>query len=243
MYQKEPFDWSVLDRVTLFGILYDIGDRIVGKALTVNELHNKFVYQIKKFLPVTFRKIFDPKVESGWVYIGGAYYSERDEHFKKFIEINFNYNPSDTKIKLTPRRFSRLCISFADTILHEIIHTRQHRRRNWRSWPDFPSTASRTKQREEQSYLGCRDEIDAYSFNIACELYDRFNGSQPKIIKYLNTHQLFTKRKGDSYAGYLKAFGNDHNHIVIKNLKKKVVSYLPQAELGKPYRSSEWLKY
>ena len=120
---------------------------------------------------------------------------------------------------------------------------RQHRRRGWKVLPDFPSTASRNKQRQEQQYLGCRDEIDAYSFNIACELNDKFDSKHSKISKYLNTNQKNLRKRRDLYTMYLTAFGHDHNHIVIKRLKKKVVSYLPQAIAGKPYRNSDWIGY
>jgi hypothetical protein len=120
---------------------------------------------------------------------------------------------------------------------------RQHRRRNWKVLPNFPSTASRTKQREEQEYLGCRDEIDAYAFNIACELNDKFNSQKTKILNHLNVDQKSVRQRHSSYNMYLRAFGHDHNHVVIKKLKKKIVSYLPQAEVGKPYRSSEWINH
>jgi hypothetical protein len=243
MRSTNTFDWSTLDRVTLFDILYSLENKIVNQTLTIEQLHTKLTNKIKKDLPIRFRKLRDSKVMPGWVYVGGAYYSNYDEDFKKCIEINFNYSTTDKALCLTKKRFCRLCISFADTILHEIIHVRQHRRRNWKVLPDFPSTASRTKRREEQSYLGCRDEIDAYSFNIACELYDRFNGAQPKIIKHLNSNQKIVKRRGDSYSDYLTTFGNDHNHPVIKHLKKKIVSYLPQAAIGKPYKNGDWIRY
>lgn len=244
MGNSTTFDWFQLDRNTLFDILYSSSDRIVNKKLTVDQLHSKLVNQIRKFLPLLkFKKIFDPKVTDGWVWVGGAYYSEYDESDKKCIEINFNYHSSKKQISLTPKRFSRLCVGFADTILHEIIHMRQHRRRNWKVLPNFPSTASRTKQREEQEYLGCRDEIDAYAFNIACELNDKFNSQKTKILNHLNVDQKSVRQRHSSYNMYLRAFGHDHNHDVIKKLKKKIVSYLPQAEVGKPYRSSEWINH
>jgi hypothetical protein len=42
---------------------------------------------------------------------------------------------------------------------------------------------------------------------------------------------------------YLKAFGHDHNHPIIKQVKKKVASYWPMAKVGKPYRNSEWINH
>jgi hypothetical protein len=242
MKKDTTFDWFQLDRSTLFDILYQTHDKIVNQQLTPEQVQRRFRTQINQYIPVRFKKLYSAKVDPGKVWIGGAYYSDLDADSKKCIEINFNYHSKTTPVKLSSRMFSRLCSTFADTMLHEIIHMRQHRRRNWRTTPDFPSTASRTKQREEQGYLGCRDEIDAYAFNAACELHEMFSGKRLKIVNYINQNHKGRYTKNCCIM-YLKAFGHDHGHPVIKHFKKKVVSYLPQAEVGKPYRNSEWINH
>jgi hypothetical protein len=242
MKKDAAFDWFQLDRNTLFDILYQTHDKIVNQQLTPEQVQRKFKNQISQYIPVRFKKLYSTKVDPGKVWIGGAYYSDFDAEYKKCIEINFNYHSKTKPVKLSSRMFARICSTFADTVLHEIIHMRQHRRRNWRTTPDFPSTASRTKQREEQEYLGCRDEVDAYAFNAACELHELFNGRKTKIVNYINQNHKGRYTK-NSYLTYLKAFGHDHSHPVIKHLKKKIVSYLPQAEVGKPYRNSEWINH
>ena len=237
------FDWFSLNRDNLFYILYSIKDSIVGKTLTIEQCHTKVASAVRKFIPVIVKKVKDNKVEKGCIWVGGAYYSDADFESKKCISIDFAYNKNDKTVQVSNKKFLRLCSGFADTVLHEVIHMRQYRRRNWRVIPDYPSTAKRIEQREEQSYLGCRDEIDAYSFNIACELMDKFNFSEKQVIKYMNEDQRGLRRRHSSYRMYLKAFAHDHNHPVIKRLKKKVVSYIPQAKVGKPYRNSEWINY
>ena len=119
---------------------------------------------------------------------------------------------------------------------------RQYRRRNFKSLPQYASTAARTKVREEQEYLGCTDEIDAYGFNIACELVTKFNGNQKSIIKFLNQDLKGLRRKG-CWMMYLTAFKHDHNHEIIKRLKKKIIRYLPRAYSGKPFKSCDWICY
>ncbi len=242
MSREITFDWFSLDRNALFDILYSLESKVVNHPLTVNQFHRKLVYQINKFFPIKFKKIKNSKVGKNWVWVGGSYYSYKDQYQQRAIEIEFCYN-NFKEIKISSRNFSRLCIAFADTVLHEIIHMRQHRRRDWKTTPDFPSTANRQKQREEQEYLGCRDEIDAYAFNIACELHDKFNGNYKKVVKYLNENQKGTNRRHNCYRMYLIAFGHDHNHPVIKQVKKKIVSYWPQTKTWKPYRNSEWINH
>ena len=134
-----------------------------------------------------------------------------------------------------------MCLSIADAVLHEIMHMRQFRRRKFKVLPDYESNAEKTELRNEQGYLGCSDEIDAYSFNIACELFEKFKGSKRDIINYLNQNQKNKRRKHNSWRMYLKAFEHNHDHPIIKRVKKKVVRYLVAAEIGKPYRNKDWI--
>jgi hypothetical protein len=120
---------------------------------------------------------------------------------------------------------------------------RQFRRRNFKQLPDYASNAEKSKIREEQEYLGCSDEIDAYGFNIACELMDKFGKNKKQVVNYLNENQKGKKRRHNSWRMYLKAFEHDHNHPILQRVKKKVVRYLPAAEAGKPYRNKDWINW
>lgn len=235
------FDWSVLDRAYLYELFKSMSNEVVGRPLPISELHQIFAKNLKKYLPIRISKLNDEKVEFGYVYIGGTYYSDYDEDNRKCIEIVFSYNPFQEKIELTAKRFNRMCVLFADTMLHELIHMRQYRRRNFKILPDYASTADKASKRAEQSYLGCTDEIDAYGFNIACELLDKFKNNKTKIQKYLNDDQRNTRRRFNCWRMYLIAFDHNHQHPIIKRLKKKVVRYLPYAEIGKPYRNKDWI--
>lgn len=237
------FDWSMLDRTSLINYLLEIEEEAIGKHLPVSLIHSLLTKQIKSVLPIRTRKCYDKTVEKGLIYIGGMYFSDWDQERKKCIEIQFYYTSPNSTIFLDSRRFKRLCACFADTLLHEIIHMRQFRRRNFKDLPAYESNAEKTKKRLEQSYLGNSDEIDAYSFNIACELAEKFKYDQSKIVDYLHEHQKNKRRKHNSWRMYLKAFDHDHNHIIIKRVKKKVIRYLPFAEIGKPYKNKDWITW
>jgi len=222
-------------------MLYTAEDKIVNKPMPIHRLHDTLIRHIKSQLPIKASRIYDAKVEPGWIWIGGSYYSDLDSDKMQSIEINFAYNKNDKEITVTKRRFSRLCIGFADTILHEVIHMRQFRRRNFKDLPDYASTARREKQRKEQEYLGNNDEIDAYAFNIACELLDQAKYDQRKVTKLLNEDQKGRRRNASCWRAYLNAFSHDHSHPIIKRIKKRVVYYLPKALKGKPFRSCDWI--
>lgn len=235
------FDWSILDRNGLTDILWQIYPEIIDKKLTQDKIHAILAKHIKKNLPVRVSKKTDPTVESGWIYIGGTYYSDWDEECKKCIEVVFVYNPSDNHILLTKQKFQKMSKTFADVVLHELIHMRQYRRREFKVLPDYESHADLDELRQEQSYFGCTDEIDAYSFNIACELLDKFKNNSESVIEYLGKNHRKGRLQSHSLRLYLKAFEYDHNHLIIKRLKKRIIRYLPNAQIGKPYRTADWI--
>ena len=237
------FDWSGLVRDDIRWQLYQIAPKICNQTMTVDQFHKKFTRYIKRHFPVLISLEWDAKVKNYGTFIGGTYYSDNDENGKKCVELVLVYNPGIEEIKLTTRRFKAICTTIADTLLHEVIHMRQYRRRGFRSLPNYSSTASRYKKREEQEYLGGSDEIDAYGFNIACELLEKFDGNHKAAIKYLDLNQSASRLRNNSWKMYLAAFGHDHDHEIIKRVKKKVIRYLPRAEEGKPFKSYDWICY
>lgn len=239
--RKARFDWSMLDRKGLISMLWQLYPEIANRPIGVLEIHQALNKHIKRFLPVRVSKKFDASVDLGWIYIGGCYYSELDKNRKKCIEIIFVYNPLDEYIILDKSKFNRMCHTFADVVLHEIIHMRQYRRRKFKIIPDYESNAEMDELRQEQSYYGCSDEIDAYSFNIACELLDKFKGDTKLAIEYIGKKHNRGRLKSSNLRSYLKAFEYNNNHPIIKRLKKRAIRYMPHAEVGKPYRNKDWI--
>jgi len=193
-------------------------------------------------LPVIIRKKWEKRSDINMVYVGGTYYRDLDKAHQKCIEIEIFYKFGETTLLLSKQGFRRICCLIADTILHEIIHMRQYRRRKFKILPDYASTAEKTSQRQEQEYLGHSDEIDAYSFNIACDLMSKFRNNQKQVINYLNKKR-FQRRDWNNWKSYLLAFDKNHNHPIIKRLKQKIVKYLPNTILGKPYKSKDWINH
>lgn len=235
------FNWSILDRNGLVEFFWAIYPEICGQEITIAKFHSKLSAHIKKYLPVKVTKRKDTKVDFDWTYVGGTYYSDLDKQKDRCIELVLVYNTFQNKITMPARRYRRICSSMADTILHEIMHMRQYRRRKFKELPDYASTAEKGEQRQEQEYLGNSDEIDAYSFNIACELMSKFDNDRNLVFKYLNEDQKRLKRRHNGWRMYLKAFDHNHEHPIIKRTKKKIIRYLPHAEAGKPYKNKDWI--
>lgn len=238
---RSKFDWSALDRSTIYSYLYEARKQIVGQKLTIDEIHKILSTQAKKYLPVKTKMLRSAEQEHGIIYIGGCYYGDDDKSKEsRFIEISFSYFIWDQYLKITNYRWQRICKVFADTVLHEIIHTKQYRSRHWKDISGYQSNAHLIKKRKDQNYYGHPDEIGAYAFNIACELYDRFGSNWSAARRYLDSDQVL-KHKSSSYLRYFKTFDCNHNHTVIKRLKKKVIYYLPYTQIGKPFKTSDFL--
>lgn len=238
---KVKFNWSTLDRETIASFMLSLAPELVNVELTIAQFHSKLTNHLKKLAPIRFRKSANHKVDPNQVWVGGTYYSDWDQEKKKCIELLFVYPLFEEHICISKKRYAGMCNTIADTLLHELIHMRQYRRRKFKIIPDYASTAEKSERQAEQSYLGCNDEIDAYGFNIACELIEKFKGDYDSIIDYLSENQKGKRRRHNSWRMYLKAFQHDHNHPIIQKLKKKIVRYLPQAYIGKPYRNKDWI--
>lgn len=242
MANAKTVNWSTLDRSSLYAYFNSLGGDIVGKRLTPDQIHRALSKHIKSVLPIKVKKYIDAKIEQGYVYTGGMYYSELDRKDKTAIEVNFSYHPLDETLKFTEHRWRRLSVRITDVVLHEIIHMRQFRARGFKSIPGYHSTAELTKQRKEQEYYGDTDEMGAFAFNIACELVERF-GYEPTVIKrYLDSNNA-RRHRNSWWCSYLKCFNWNHDHRIIRRMKLKIMHQLENAHIGKPFKTNEWLTY
>jgi hypothetical protein len=224
-------------------MLYSAGRDIVGRKIPVGLLQKKLSSHIKSKLPVKVVRVArDAKHNPKLVYMGGTYYSYNDADDKRHIEIVLSYHPEDKFIRMTEYRWERICSLFADTILHEIIHMRQYRSRNFKTIPGYESTAYYHKQRVNQEYYGHKDEMGAFSFNIACELVDRFGLDRDAIKKYLDSMQA-KRHKNTTYHKYLSAFEWNHSHPIVRSMKKKIIRNIDYAYAGKPFKTTNFLTY
>lgn len=232
------FDWSQITRHGLIEALKPLGPQIVGQRVTVQQVQGMLRKVIKSQAPISVVRTQATKFGRNWIAVGGEYRSDHDRWYKKCMKIVLVYHPQDHYININAYRWGKIYRNIADTIMHEIVHLRQYRARNFKHIPGYQSTAYLARKRREQEYLGHPDEIGAYAFNIACELHDQFRGNIRRAQSYLNRNLGFGKRRSNMY-GYLRHFDNDHNHPVIRRLKRKITHYLPYAALGQPFKTTD----
>jgi len=223
-------------------MFYSLNSEIVGKELSPGQIQRRINKHIKAHLPIRVRKCIYAPTQKGFVFMGGVYYSGMDKKGKPAIEVNFNYNPTDSKLKLTHYRFKRMAVRFSDVMLHEIVHMRQFRARNFKNIPGYQSTAEYAKERKEQEYYGDTDEMGAHAFNAACELLDRFGYDPTAIGHYLDSNQC-RRHKNMTWYTYLKTFDWNHNHPIVRRMRNLIMRQLENAYYGKPFKTTNHLTY
>lgn len=241
--RRQAFNWSLLDRTTLYSMIYRLKDQLVGQRLSIDNATSIISKHIKQHLPVRVTSSRFKPVKNNEIWIGGLYHSDYDRKgYTRFIEVQLAFTELSDTIKLSKYRFERICIVFADIMLHEIIHCRQFRARNFKEIPMYQSTAQYAKERKEQEYYGDRDEMGAHSFNMACDMIDKFGWDPTSILDYLD-HTPKRHSRPSTWQRFLKAFNWDQNHPKVRQMKRKIMNQLEYAQNGKPFRTTNYLTY
>lgn len=235
------FVWSDLNRELIIDLLYSKRHFLV-KEMSVHTFHKKLSYQIKKIAKVKVNKFFDKKIEKHVVCVGGSYCSDSDQDNRTAIAIDCYYSKYK-KIYVCETNYFQLCVTIADVLMHEIIHMRQHRKRNFNSIKEYKSKVRDEEKRMTQNYLGNKDEIEAYGFNIACELRDKFKEDDEKIKMFLNGNIRIKANKMLCYQQYVKAFNRNWKHPVMVSLKRQIEKNINKAKIGKPFKNNFYIWY
>ena len=240
---RQAFNWSALDRNTLYSTLYELKSEIVDRRLPIGEITRLMSKHIKARFPLKVTSNRFKPVKPGEVWIGGAYHSYLDKAGnKRFIEVELAFPTTANTMKTSLYRWERMCHLFADTVLHEIIHTRQYRARNFKDIPGYESTAYYAKDRREQEYYGHRDEMGAHSFNLAQDMIDKFGFDTKAIKNYLDS-PLPKRVRPNGWGRFMKAFEYDHSHPKVNQMKRKIMNQLEYAYTGKPFKTTNHLTY
>ena len=240
---RKAFNWSLLNRDNLYSMLYNLKPEIVDKRLPIAEITSIISKHIKAQLPLKITSNRFAPVKSGEVWIGGAYHSYLDKAGnKRFIEVELAFPTTANTMKTSLYRWERMCHLFADTVLHEIIHTRQYRARNFKDIPGYESTAYYAKDRREQEYYGHRDEMGAHSFNLAQDMIDKFDLDTRAIKEYLDS-PVPKRVRPNGWGRFMKAFEYNHAHPKVCQMKRKIMNQLEYAYQGKPFKTTNHLTY
>jgi len=146
-----------------------------------------------------------------FVAIGGSYDEDEDLIYLDFYASNYE----DDFIEIKPEFWKQFSFELSQTLQHELIHREQYYNRT----SDFCSRIYKFDDinDKEREYLSNSDEIDAYSHDIALEIYHFYKKNKHSDV----FSRISRKKHCKSYEIYENCFkGSDWKHIKNKLLKK-----------------------
>ncbi len=192
---------------------------LVGYPLSKDEISQIIGRLISENFRVDVIQAEAPQVDPGDINVSACYDPELDSMNRTCIELVLVYSPYDSILIIDDEVFDGITKRLCDAISHEQIHQQQHRARFWEeTWFDDPDDA--------EAYLSHKDEIDAYSYNIANELLDYADINQ--VLTILNSPSTIKLEHSVNLFVYMQTFEYNSNHPVIKRLLKKITKLLPE---------------
>lgn len=214
------FNWFLVNRQSIIDTVLEVESILVNKKLSTLYIYQIIKTQLKNNYPILVRKKI---LKNHKFCIGGYYLINQDKLGKKSILLEF-FLPNQSTIEISTLFFNNIAILIADTILHEVIHMRQYRSAHYKL--------------EDNPTLFSKIELQAYAFNIGCELLD--NVGRKNIIKIIEKNQL--SKFSQTWNMYLELCKYNYTHVILKKLKRYVEYNISLAETGFPFKSGKWLK-
>lgn len=156
---------------------------------------------------IKFHTLRSSIVPTGEFDIGAEYRPMEDEDGEPCIHVFLTYSTRQRKMHIDRQDWQSLGFHITDVVTHEYIHQHHVRRRGYRFGRGYKGKKLDEKEYRDtmKNYLGCEDEILAYSFNVASEmvvynrplektrvykLYRSYFKSDPYIVLKLKRHAL-----------------------------------------------------
>lgn len=168
---------------------------------------------------IIFKTVRDKAADNNMIIIGGMYDPNEDEEYCPAITISLHFNPLQKTVAVKDLNVPFVCREIISTILHEQCHCKQYRKRN------FTEPVKNFKFQNESSehtYLGTKDEIEAYGVTIASDIFMRSGFKIPDML----LHEI---NKTHEYQMYQKTFGTSHS--ITKSVKRYIETYIKEYNL------------
>ena len=199
----------------------------VGKELT----HKKMAEILEKFLAPKF------DVDVGWkkssklddthIVFNGFFDPEEAASGDTAIELEVVGSTKNKTLAMSDEGYDLFAKNLAGTYTHEMVHFEQYRRRGFTKAKELTRYKSPiAKVQKAQNYLGNKDEVEAFAFNIAEQL--RRNVSHKEALDILRKPTKNIMKTSVDLFAYAAAFGFDFTHPILKRLLKKTVGFLAQ---------------
>lgn len=195
------------------------------QGLSFQKLLNRIRKEFKQNqIEIKIKTVRDKSLNLEVFYANGYYDPEDDRQGDCPIELVITHNFPKDHIWY-PTHVTELLVQIFDTVVHELRHQGQYRKRKFRQ--------TLPRENTHKEYLSDPDEIDAYSVSITCELVRSLGAT--RAIRYLHNPETVSRlRLGGNYVSpslsmYCGEFTTTSNPV-IKRLVKKVYTRLRKVD-------------
>ena len=210
-------------RKHLLPILYELSTEIVDRIIPLDELIDKIGLFLSDRFRVDVMHATSQTALPGSMLINADYDQEKDEKNKVSIQIILITYTNEQSFLWDDEQCTYVCKQIADTIIHEMVHMKQCRARDFEDY-FFEKDSFESGKEEAQYYLGNNDEIDAYAYNIASELLDQGDFKQANLA--LSCPSKITLETSANLWAYMNTFDYNVDHPAIRKLIKKIYKHL-----------------
>lgn len=201
---------------TIFAICMSILDG-TKSGVSFQKLTHKIRREFKNHqLDIKLTTVRDKSLNDEIFYANGYYDPTDDEEGDRCIELVITHNFIKDRLWYSDA-VKQLLIQVFDTVVHELRHQRQYRRRH------FKMGAERGTGYKD--YLADPEEIDAYSISIAIELCRSMG--KARALRHLHNIDRLSRYKiknnfvSPCLTSYISEFPN-LNDPIIRELTKKI---------------------
>jgi len=179
----------------------------------VNQIRREFK---SNYLEIKVTTVRDKSLNEEIFYANGYYDPTDDQEGDRCIELVITHNFIKDRIWYE-EPIKQLLIQVFDTVVHELRHQRQYRKRHFQMGTD--------RGTGYKEYLADPEEVDAYSISIAIELCRSLG--KTRALRYLHNIDKLSRFKisgnfvSPCLASYRAEFPNPSDPIV-KELAKKI---------------------
>ena len=200
-------------RSKLFNCLSIFSNQKVNGQILCNVLIDKFKNSFER---VEFSALCMKRCKGTDFVIIGYYDSDADQFKTKYSIKIFLTEYTKHKKYVSQKRIKEIVHTLSDCIIHELLHKRQSRKRNY-----LDNCVKTVQNFENVVYLADSDEIQSYSHNIASELIDSYSLDEIKLF-LSNLKKQGISQHLDLYNKHF--MGTDDAHF-LKKLYKNVYKY------------------
>ena len=201
---------------TVYAICVSILDS-TKLGISFPKLVNRIRREFKDhYLEIKVTTVRDKALNDEIFYANGYYDPTDDEEGERCIELVITHNFVKDRLWY-PDAVKQLLIQVFDTVVHELRHHRQYRKRHFKMGKD--------RGTGYKEYLADPEEIDAYSISIAIELCRSLG--KTRALRYLHNIDKLSRFKinnnfvSTALAAYRAEFPNSDDPVV-KELAKKI---------------------